>query len=657
MTIELTENTEQIDKEKAVSQVVSNFKAFDTQRLPHKQIMNLLRPKLYLLGDDTLKYYERKSETKDDWKSKAETNVLYSLSETFKAFLKENSYKELDNLFDVDGENNEVTEQANIQKQFLVKKAEEMGLSKTFDKAIEHFMLSGEVNLFCKWTERYKIIKRNKDQYDAIVKKVDAKFKPIITIEDGLPTEKSRVEILSEANERMTLRVPEYIGADVEAIHPMNIVYDSADLDNPHCLFVIKSWENPENVINNDLYDIDEETKTFLKTTVKDKKETNILPENVKFEEITQGDKVEVLSFFGDVTVDGKFYHNWSGAIVGRTKLILWEENRFGESPIIHYAPLEMPESRRGVPILYSIYGIDKIQNKLFNDAVDISSLRKNKPCKAPKGFFKEKDNSVYPGKITEYEADAEDPRAIIQEVYENTLDQFLMKELDALTSQISGIFPNMQGQQQDMKSTATEINAQVQGQTTRLQYNIDGLNKYGFIKTIIRVADLYADNSTGDETFTVQNQGKLEKQVITDAIRQQDYSYSYNDRSALVRQKANFQQILQLTTQAMQDPELRENINVLEMYKEGLLLNGIVNIDKLVYSDEEKQQRKIEVQRKEMQAQIQQLQVALQQAQQAGDVNKVNEIQMQLNQIMQSANNMQQNPAQMPQQMQQGGV
>ena len=208
--------------------MVEKFETFDARRADHLGIMDVLQNRLYLMNDNELKYLKNRIKQKeeeyneeDDWKSHINTNVLYSLGETYKAFLKETTYKNLDQLFDVEGENDDYNEACNIQKDFLLNQLEAMGAEREFEKALEYKLISGETDLFTGWCEKYKTIKRPSEQIPEIEAKYNQKFKPRVV--NG--QEVSRVRVIKDDGIFATLRVPVYEGAVIKAINPCNLVY------------------------------------------------------------------------------------------------------------------------------------------------------------------------------------------------------------------------------------------------------------------------------------------------------------------------------------------------------------------------------------------------------------------------------------------------
>ncbi len=95
-------------EEEVVWEVSRLFAKFDNARAEQKRIYQLLRPEIYLES--------RKDESKDYWKSQIRLNKIYALYRTRQAFLWDNIYSNVSQMFDVFGANAESEQTAALQK-------------------------------------------------------------------------------------------------------------------------------------------------------------------------------------------------------------------------------------------------------------------------------------------------------------------------------------------------------------------------------------------------------------------------------------------------------------------------------------------------------------------------------------------------------------
>ena len=296
-----------------------------------------------------------------------------------------------------------------------------------------------------------------------------------------------------------------YDGAYVEAINPLNLVFDPAinpdnDEEWDKGLKIVKRFESYDMIAGNKFYNLGksqlEEIKALLS---KGSYDDNDKDDEAKIDEIVNGNMIEVLRLFGDYTLsDGTVLHNWSATVIGRRYLAQFEENQFVINPLINAATQRDPETKRGIPTLFSIYDLCKDMETKANLENDVQQLNANPMRYAPKGFFDKAVIDVEPGKVIEYKKGMDDPNMIVSIPVPLINNSQMINYLESETSLVSGIFPNMQGQQEDRKATATEINVKVAGQTTRLAKDIDLLKQNLIVAMVDKVADLEANMKSG---------------------------------------------------------------------------------------------------------------------------------------------------------------
>jgi len=579
-----------------VSQVTNMWDTFHERRKSHLDIIDLLKTKIYLTDTQQRAYLKRMQSSnrnefdENNWQSMVDTNVIYSLAETLKAFTKEMTYKDLEQLFDVDGESEDQQTNANVQKEYLIHNLEDMGVEQEITRAIEYSTTSGEINFFTGWSVRYKDIKRRSDLIPTIQAQIDRNFRPdIITDEFGNQIEQSKMQVISDDGQIAKLRIPIYEGATVQAIDSVNLIFDPDNYkDWDGCSKILKTFAPISDVLNNKLYKLSADAKKDLRKKLTSSTENKNKDSSDKVDDRYIGNQVELLQFWGDFVANNTVLKNWSIVVVAGKYLVLFEQNRFVINPLINQANLRDPKTGRGIPVLYSILGIVEAQNKLLNDLSDISSLKKNKPVFAPKSFFKDKLQKIFPGLIKEYDPSLYDPNALKPMEFEGGYDERINSYFGNLTSSTSGIYPNMQGQQTDTRRTATELNIQVVGQTTRLQYSIDNFSKYAIIPMIRNIADLNANNRVGEQIFMAFAGGKRTRKTINDDIRSGDYNYRYNDKSAITRKRAEFAELREVIKSFYEIPEMQQRFKNVELFNRAMELLGETNPNKYIKTDDE---------------------------------------------------------------------
>lgn len=535
------------------------FSSWDDVRSKQKTVADKLRPEIYL--DDRKKKY---ADSDEEWKSNVHLNKIYSLFQTQQAYIWDNIYSNVENLFDVEGADDVSAQTANLQKKKLVNTFYKIGIQRKLDAAIEHLGSIGEICLFVSWRKKYKQIRRPLDR---------------IYQDLGLPV--LRQGEFGVFNQEI------YNGANVEAINPLNLVFDPRV--NPEesekwdaCGKIIKSWETYSSIAGNKLYRLDEVQLKEIKTLLLNSNEDADKPETQKLDDVVDNNRIEVLQYWGDYTMpDGKVLKNWHITVIGRKYLAVFEPNRWVINPIINMALFRDVESKRGIPELWSIYDLCQEQENKVNLQNDAQSLNLNPPAYAPEGFFKENRVKLFPGKQVEYKQGLEDPTAIIKMSFPLFKNENIIQYYDSTASNVSGIFPNMQGQQEARSVTATEINVKVQGQTTRLSKTLDTIKQNVIVPMVTKVADLEANMKFGDENIFLNFLGHQVMYKVGDVVRQGNYEYKYTDNTGIQKKLIMNQTLTQILSPVWNDPTVP--LNKYEIIREALANAGFENIDKFI--------------------------------------------------------------------------
>ena len=97
-----------------VHEIADMWQNWDSARSKQKEIADKLRPEIYL---DTR---ESKDKGEDNWKSDVHLNKIYSLFQTQQAYIWDNIYSNVENIFDVQGKDELSDSNAKAQKTNLV---------------------------------------------------------------------------------------------------------------------------------------------------------------------------------------------------------------------------------------------------------------------------------------------------------------------------------------------------------------------------------------------------------------------------------------------------------------------------------------------------------------------------------------------------------
>lgn len=228
---------------------------------------------------------------------------------------------------------------------------------------------------------------------------------------------------------------------------------------------------------------------------------------------------------------------------------------------------------------LFDVAGIAKEQENKVNLQNDAQALNLNPPAYAPQGFFVKNEIKLAPGKQIEYKPGIDEPSALIKMQFPLISNEQIIEYYDSTASTVSGIFPNMQGQDEAKDATATEIQVKVQGQTTRLAKTLDAIKQNGIVPMVEKVAALDANMKFGDEVVYVENDGMKTAVVIGDTVRQGNYEYKYTDNTGIQRKLAKNQELIQLLGNVWNDQAVP--LNKVEIVKDILANAEFENVDK----------------------------------------------------------------------------
>ena len=501
--------------------VVNDFKSYNDAR------SNVLTFASELISEIFFKKaFSKETDKNKKWKAKVKMCKLFMFYQTFKAFIWKNTYSGINSMFDVSGESLEADNNSNKQKAMLVDILEKMDYSHICDIVIDNALLYGELITFTTWKTRKEEYRRPINFFEVLFQQ-DLKKLP---------------KILEAKAKGRNFYIDERVIYDnpyVIPVNPADFVFDvsqSDDFDN--CPKIYRTWRTPEDIINNECYEITSDIANELRNMISREPDISDLADQSK-EALVNKDKngstIEVLEHWGNFTMpDGTVLRNWHAVVVGGKYLIRFEKNNFVINPFTFGTFLQEPETKRGISPLYSVLDLAHIQEDLLNKTVNMQSLTENPPLLCPKDFFDDDDIELYPGKIITYDPQLYTSSSIQPMKFQSNIFVNDITFLSDLMSEICGIFPNMIGAEEKGDKTATEISVKSQGQTTRLSMVLDIINQYFIIPTVKNVAKLCANFKFGTEHVFLNKDNNPENVVITDEVRQGEYRYTYSDRNSM---------------------------------------------------------------------------------------------------------------------------
>lgn len=506
-------------KSEIVEKIVADYTRYDEARATNLSQSNSLIDEIFFK-----KTTINSSDKNEDWKSKVRMCKCFMFYQTLKAFIWRNIYSNINNMFDVSGENHESDNNSNKQKAVLVDILEKMNFQKTCDTVIDNALLYGELISYTAWkkkTEEYRRpIEFFRNLFSSNIQKL--------------------ASIMQAIKQGKNFWVDSRVVFDNPYIYPVcpeDLVFDSSLIDDwDSCPKIYRTFKTPDSIINNKFYSIDKETAENISNLLKNNNSNNIQNSRKNLNaEVVNGSTVEVLEHWGDFKLSsGEVLHNWHAVVVARKYLILFKKNIGVINPFTYGAFIVDPITKRGISPIYSVLSLAKTQEEFLNKTINMQYLSENPPLLAPEGFFDDDEIALYPGKIIEYGDNLTSTEAFKQLSFDTKIFLNDIEFVDSLMCEVSGIFPSMIGTQENISKTATEINTKTQGQLTRLSMMLDIISQYFIVPAIKNVASLAANFKMGREIVFVNKDNMSEEIVIDDSVRQAEYKYTYADRNVL---------------------------------------------------------------------------------------------------------------------------
>lgn len=508
-----------LQEEEVVKSIVSDFTSFHKARKENFDKAKRLEDEIFFRTEVIQSSEDDNKNDIENWKTKAKMCKTYMFYCTLLAFIWKNVYQSVSSMFDVSGENQESDNVANKQKAMLVDIFEKMEFTKSFDKMVRYFMIYGEIISYSAWSKQYQEVRRP------------------ITLDTDVQKLPQVIAAKLRGENFYTDLKKIYDNPKVYAVNPADFVYDVSQEDNFDAApKIYRSWKTPDEIINNKFYKIDKETKDELKNLISNSssEELSNQSENDLDEETTNCNTIEVLEFWGNFKMkNGTILKNWHIVVAARKFLIKFEKNYRIINPFTFGGFLQDPKTKRHFSPLYCVLSLANMQEKFLNRTCDLQALEENPPIYAPKGLFSEREKILYPGKIIEF-GDGLTPDKIKEMSFPTNVYLQNITYISDLMAEVSGIFPNMIGQNEVGHKTATEISTKTEGQMTRLSMIIDFINQYGVIPIVKNVAKLKSDFTFGTETIFQNKNNQQEVIEIDDSVRQGDYKYTYSDRVSM---------------------------------------------------------------------------------------------------------------------------
>ena len=574
--IETLEDLSDERKSQLAKDIAGKFKLWDDDRNEQIDTARSIMDEVYLHQG-----HKKEKEKELEWKSDVKLNALYNIKRTRKAQLWHEMWSNSEQMFDVKGTNEQTEEMAKQQKAAIVDSLNKMEVQRQYDKVADDLFDIGEMIFKTDWEQRKKVVKRQRKDVGFVIMNV---------LRNAMGAGYSMSEKMQD------VEIPYYENARVEEISPFMFVFDHSkyiqgDKKRWDSLWKIyKRFDTFENIKNNKVYNI---TPDIIERF--ENKEQEKTAENKELVELRDknefGGQLAILYCHGDFKINGKLYKNYIAEVLAGEYLIRFEENPLFINPFI-YCALEIdPLTKRGISPLKCALSLAREQERLANTAMDVQKLRANPPVWAPEGLFDEnntnKDGSVpiAPGKVLEFKNDFSGQLPTPVTLSGEGIND-LINYSDQKISDLTSVSNFMYGNVTDTKRTATELSLVDKGASAQTSKELDIINQDLTIPMIENVAELLAMFKDGVDYVYTKEQGRDVEYQITNAIRQAQYEYVYEDRNAIENRKQKFDQVFNMMTGAAQNQQLFNMFDWKETYTTGFEMLGFDNPDKF-FADE----------------------------------------------------------------------
>jgi len=503
---------------------------------------------------------------------------IWELAQTLKSHLLENLCSTPESMFDVSGTSVEAQKAANTQKAALVNCFERMNIQDELEKIIDSVVETGEATVLVGWETKTRAVRRLDDSLLETGEEINP-TSDVLKYDIPQQVESSKSAFVIEEK-------TVFDGPRVKFIPAEDFVFDPERLNSfDSAAKIYRTYATISEIRSNRLYSLLDERKLYELTNMTNRTSDVLkydISQPVDSSKGSKGEQIELLEYWGDVSIDGELYENMLVLVAGRKEILRLEQNPFITQPFVHASIITDPRTSRGVSPLKIALGLSEISSNILNKQLDALSLIINPPYLAPRGCFKG-EQAVSPGKIIEYDA-ALMPNQPVPLNFSAALQgwdfiNFFKTSIESAT----GIYKTMAGNLSAGMRTATEINYSASGQSARLNMFIDAISRKIIIPIVEKTAQTLANFKLGDEQIAVKNNGNVEFITVSDSVRTGDYVYCYGDRRATLERKYRFKELFDIISQFAQRGDFVQNIDLAACFKFALEQYGIENPSKFL--------------------------------------------------------------------------
>jgi len=495
---------------------------------------------------------------------------IYKRFMTYIAHVTSNIYPSPDAAFDVQAEDAASTQNIDKQKALIVKELKNLDYYQVLNKYLIDRALKGETVRYITWEERTKKIRRKLSALEKLENKV--------------------LELFGEENKEKykIVEVTDFVGAKIYNIDPHCFVFDKNQVEDwNNCPKIYQEFVSYHEIAQNEAYSNCEELKSKECEKVKDS--------SLSQDEEEDSSKIELLTFWGSLTLDdGTYVNDYVIVLADRSKIIRFEPNPYPFCPIRRSSFLDDPDTGRSISMFDCAIPLNIYNSETYQKMQKAVNLVADRPMIAPDGMFENKIKEIQPGEIITYKNNSMTPN-VKPEFLDysqalNTIGQMLPLTNSEIES-ATGIYDNMTGLDASGGRTATEMAMVGQGQEKRLLNEIKDITRELIIKDIEDIAKLNASYRYEPVEVKTESINGIDFAQVDETVTQGNYSYTYGDSINNIQKQAQLKENLPMLMDIAQHPTIQAEIGggMLEMFKWLLEQTGMDNANGLIEAMQEK--------------------------------------------------------------------
>lgn len=542
------------DKPIIATRISNLYETYDDGREDHKNDMETLQKIVFDAPSPELKFGD-----------KVVLPTIYKLHDTLSSYIAETVFSSNDTLFDVVGEDEESQQKAQTHKYDLINSLNKMDFKNVMiNESLPNFCLSGEFILFVGHKED-KVYKR-KFGIENLINSEDEELDP-------------EEQLYTQVEEQVI-----YDSVGITAIPSQDFVRDKE-----RGFSIIRKWMTYSEVKNTfKLSDEDDEyfkNKAFGKTADSDELQND----NSYDDDEDKSGLLEVLEYWGnyqDLIAEKEYdLQNYVlTSVAGR--LVRCEENPYFNDPIVFYAPIVDPNTKRGISPLRVAIIPNNINSNIVNTLLDLLALQQNKPKYVIEGGLKSNETKeIIPGQTIELT-----PKGAESPPVEMDFQAGLNASINALPllegeiQSATGLYDNMTGAMTETKRTATELNLAASGGSLRINNLTDKIVQGVILECIKRIALYKANMETEAKKIMVLEDGKPNFVDVTPDVHHGNYRYTYVDRKTAQQREVGLKDFVEGAKMFLEaDPTL---VKLPELFKYWASQKNVNDVNKFIEQD-----------------------------------------------------------------------